>query len=95
VVEIIHGFNTEHILELTLQDITTLVLEKQTTSPFAYILPCLQIFAFESEGSKKNSERSTVYSNVRQSLKQYSPYFIATVIKSQTNTIHSQTVKCY
>jgi hypothetical protein len=87
VVEIIHGFNTENILELTLQDITTLVFQKQTTPPFAYILPCLQISAFESEWSKKTSECSAVYSNVRQSSEQHSPYFIAAVTKSQTNTI--------
>lgn len=95
VVEIIHGFNTENILELTLQDITTLVFQKQPTPPFAYILPCLQIFAFESEWKKKYSERSAVYTNVRRSSEQYSPYFIATVTKSQTNTIHLKTVKCY
>ena len=74
VVEIIHGFNTANILELTLQDITTLVFQKQTTPPFAYILACLQMFAFESEWSKKNSGRSAVYRNVGQSPKQSSPF---------------------
>jgi hypothetical protein len=89
VVEIIHGFNIENILELTLQYITTLVFQKQTTPPFAYILPCLQMFAFESEWSKKNSGGSAGYWNVRQSPKQFSPCFLP--ISSLLKQNHKQT----